>query len=75
MTAPTFVRVKDKNTGYHLSVPEAVAKGDNYELLKDHAALDRNGRPLPAKYPPSVVKGDDAATEANKAVAKKETAK
>lgn len=43
-----WVRVRDERTGHHLTVPKRVAdsKRHKYTVLKTHAAVDVNGRPL-----------------------------
>lgn len=56
----TWTRVRDKATGHHYSV--AVVDPERHEVLKQ-AAVDRKGKPLPAKPKVSV----DKAGETNKA--------
>lgn len=48
---PKFVRVKDNDTGYHLSVPEAAvaANPKAYTVLKQDATA-ASGAPLPPSY-------------------------
>ena len=45
-----YVRVKDPATGHHLTVTEAQNDAFGGQVLKDHEAVDRFGRPLPPKY-------------------------
>lgn len=73
---PKFVRVKDKLTGNHFSVPDGsrYTKDDRYEVV-DLPALDKSGRPRPAKYPVSkttLASGGGQATKAATTEAKKE---
>lgn len=46
-----LVRVKDKQTGAHLTITQGRVdrNKDRYEVLKDHAAVDVNGKPYPPK--------------------------
>ena len=52
-----FVRVRDKETGHHYSVPRSrfVATPELWQELKQ-PATDRGGDPLPPKYHTSVSK-------------------
>lgn len=45
---PEWIRVKDKETGHHYTV--AHVDTSRHEVLKDHKAVDANGRPLPTKH-------------------------
>ena len=45
----TWVRVKDKTTGYRYSVTERAFDPEAHQKLKQPAA-DRAGRPLPPEY-------------------------
>lgn len=45
---PDWVRVKDTRTGHEITVSQRVAHKEHYEVL-DKVAVDRSGRPLPAK--------------------------
>lgn len=46
-----FTRVRDKASGHEYSLATTVAEHtDGVEILKDEAATDTNGRPLPPKY-------------------------
>lgn len=49
---PTYVRVKDKSTGHHLTVleQEAEVNADAYQVLKQ-PAVNENGDPLPGEIP------------------------
>ena len=71
--ARKFVRVKDKETGNHFTVPDnsrlLKREGDRFEVV-DLPALDKSGRPRGPKYPPQKAAGP--ATEANTPEAKKE---
>lgn len=61
-----FVRVRLPN-GDHATVPTAAAKANDYTILADHEAIDKSGRPLPAKHNTSKTKKKPAtATEAVK---------
>lgn len=46
-----YVRVRDNDTGHHLSVPAEAVKNNPsaYSVLKQDA-VDRAGRPLPPKF-------------------------
>lgn len=60
---PELVRVSDKLTGHHYTVPRTVADSDpgRYRVLKS-AAVDVNGAPVPPK--PSIRKTTSAPAEA-----------
>jgi hypothetical protein len=45
-----YVRVKDKDTGYHRSIRRHMLPHGNYQELKG-AAVDAAGEPLPPEYP------------------------
>ena len=45
-----YVRVKDPATGHHMTVTARQAAQFGGQVLKDHAAVDEMGRPLPPKY-------------------------
>lgn len=71
-----YVRVKDTKTGNHFTVPDGsrYTKDDRYECV-DLPALDKSGRPRPAKYPASKTSpasGGGQATKAATTEAKKE---
>lgn len=57
---PTFVRVKDKNTGHEFSI-SANAVRDHHTLL-DKPAVDRNGRPLRPQHKSSAYLAAPAST-------------
>lgn len=50
---PTFVRVRDKDTGHEYTTAHVL---DKHEVLPKKRAVDVNGRPLPAKPKVSVSK-------------------
>lgn len=52
-----YVRVKDRETGHHVSIPVAQFEheGDVWQELKQDA-VDSGGNPLPPKYHTSVGK-------------------
>ena len=52
----TWTRVKDKHTGHHYSV--AVVNPKHHEVLKQDA-VDRHGKPLPAKHNINAAKAPD----------------
>ena len=60
---PEYVRVKDKSTGYHLTVlaQEAEVNADAYTVLKQDA-VDHNGDALP----PDFTKSDGPAASTTK---------
>ena len=70
---PEYVRVRDKETGHHLSIPRAQfeREGDVWQELKQ-PATDAAGEPLPPKYHTSVSSETEkkasqpAATSSNK---------
>jgi hypothetical protein len=50
---PKYFRVADKETGNHFTVAEGaphLTQPDRYKVI-DLPALDKSGRPRPAKYP------------------------
>lgn len=62
---PEWVRVKDKESGHHLTVlaQEAALNPDVYQVLKQ-PAVDHNGDPLPGVIPET--SGHQATTEKEK---------
>ena len=58
-----WVRVKDPATGHHLTVTQRQAEMFGGVVLKDHAAVDELGRPLPPKYNNRVAAGPAAAEQ------------
>lgn len=59
-----FVRVKDKDTGYHRTIREDQMHLGNYELLKGDAVDPVTGDVVPPSYP--------ASTQGQQADSKKE---
>jgi hypothetical protein len=56
-----YVRVKDKTSGYHLTLVRSAAEADPdaYQILKQDA-VDHNDQPLPPEFPaPSGQKATD----------------
>lgn len=46
---PKFVRVRDKVTGHQFTIAEAAVRDDKHDVLKDKDAVNKQGKPLPAK--------------------------
>lgn len=44
-----YVRVKHPTTGDHFTTTRALARRMGATLIPDHAAVDKDGRPLPRK--------------------------
>lgn len=77
-----LVRVKDKYTGHHYTIPRSALQDDRHSLVtsKTDPAVDRNGDPTPPKFnigpmdshradekpARATTKAAKAATEANK---------
>lgn len=59
---PEYVRVRDKDTGYHSTVPKDGLHLGNYQVLKQDAT-DLNGEPLPVDYTPG---STDTSTDTTK---------
>lgn len=55
---PTYLRVKQKETGSELSVTQAMYDfaPDGYDLLEKKSATDAGGNPLPPKHKTTVAK-------------------
>lgn len=45
-----FVRAKDPGSGHEFTTSAQHAKNAGLEVLKNKDAVDRDGRPLPAKH-------------------------
>ena len=61
--ASQFVRVKNKQTGHHYTVAaEVAAAKKDLEVLKDHEATDRGGKPLGPKYKKDLVQKTSSST-------------
>lgn len=65
--ATEFVRARDPKTKHEVTVTRQFAEGYKFEILKDKAAVDDNGRPLPGKPHVELAKADDKTATAGKA--------
>lgn len=72
---PQFVRVKDKETGHHLSILRSQYEADGgaqvWEELADHPATDNAGDPLPPKYKTTVSAETEKTADPSAATSKK----
>jgi hypothetical protein len=72
-----YVRVKDKDSGNHFTLPEnsnlLLMNKDRFEVT-NLPALDKSGRPRPPKYPAKKPAAEQA-TEASTTEAQKEATK
>lgn len=70
---PEFIRVRDKDTGYLLSVREGELPHGNYEPVKE-PALNELGDPLPPEHPaPPPASLSKSSNDGQKAKSDKET--
>lgn len=67
MPDPTFVRIKDRSTGYMYSIVQSAYEADpeQYQLLKQDA-VDHNGAPLAPEFPEDPASSGQKATNTTK---------
>ena len=61
-----FIRVRWNDSGTEQTIPKPTAINKKAYTVLDEEAVDRNGRPVPSKFPVKNKSGQRAATEKEK---------